>query len=195
MSTKGTRSTDTKIGKNRSLWVYKSNHNKGVNEGYKEYRYQIGKTRAFVSVQIKSLIFSRFHRCLAPTPWTPSDFFFYAYLPASRTENNNNVNLSCNVRHFGNELGRYKSSTYRNIKLQSWQGSTSSNFLGMNMSDTKWAVWKIVASYGERRVIIAYSHDSSMWVSQEGRMGAAGQRATRGTDIHAATRKNHLSSI
>ena len=50
----------------------------------------------------------------------------------------------------------------------------------------------VIAPYGARQVVIAYS---CVCVGHEGRPRAAGPRATRVTCTHAATRNNHLSSI
>ena len=50
----------------------------------------------------------------------------------------------------------------------------------------------VIAPYGARQVVIAYS---CVCVGHEGRPRAAGPRATRVTYTHAATRNNHLSSI
>ena len=49
----------------------------------------------------------------------------------------------------------------------------------------------VIAPYGARQVVIAYS---CVCVGHEGRPRAAGPRATRVTYTHAATRNNHLSS-
>ena len=50
----------------------------------------------------------------------------------------------------------------------------------------------VIAPYGARQVVIAYS---CVCVGHEGRPRAAGPRATRVTYTHAAARNNHLSSI